>query len=451
MSVIKTIMQGAALALWSGAALANPLNDADFWKAEDLDLARVQATAAEGNSIHEMNPKGYNALFYAGEYGASPEIIDWLVAEGADINAIGHDERPPIFYITKGGSLAAVKAFLAHGPRLDIKDEYGRNMFAHATRKQTDLAVYELMREIGVDALNLDDAGRSALHEAAQRSGSIEVLEYLNGLGLDWASTDKDGTNLYLLAAGRNSHVDVAAYLGDKLDAWESTDSDGNNAALRAAFRVGSVPMLELAESHGADPLAVNKDGDTALILAAYRSPLEMVQAYLERGVDVNAANAKGETALIRAAIRNAPEVTAALLAAGAKADAAAENGDTALSLAAANPGKGRDEIITQLIAAGASASGTTALNAAAEAGQPVAVLKALLAAGADVNAVDGDGYSALMQAAVHATDPTVVLTLLEAGADASIADDFDDTALTLIEENAALADGPAAKALAGQ
>jgi ankyrin repeat protein len=71
-----------------------------------------------------------------------------------------------------------------------------------------------------------------------------------------------------------------------------------------------------------------------------------------------------------------------------------------------------------------------------------------LLDAGADVNARDKDGYSALMYAALKADEPSALQILLDAGADVSFKDVFDDTAAIIIKDNSALANEPIAAKL---
>lgn len=454
MKSLKILMGSVAmLALNASLAFANPLIDEEFWESEALSLTKVKEAVAAGHSIKDMDDDGYGPLFFAGEHGASVDIIEFLVAQGADINRLGHDARPPIYYITKGGSLEAVKAFLKHNPRLDILDETNRNLFAHATRKQTDLAVFDLLIEKGLDVKHLDSNGRSALHEAVQRTKSPKLIDYLIGLGLSLQAVDADGTNAFLLAAGRNSNFDTVKYVGAKLDAWTSTDANGHNAATRVGMRNKNVKTLEFLVSKGADPKIIGKKGDTGLIFAAYRNEAEIVERFLGYGVNVNHANNKGETALTRAAIRNKPEITKILLTAGSDVHATTKAGDTALIIAAARSRKGAEQIAAQLLEKGAkinhgNGKGQTALMAALMADQKITFITSLMDAGADIHAKDSDGYTPLMHAAINSSDANIVKLLLSKGADATIKDDFDETALDFAKGNKKLAGSDAVDAL---
>ena len=75
-----------------------------------------------------------------------------------------------------------------------------------------------------------------------------------------------------------------------------------------------------------------------------------------------------------------------------------------------------------------------TSLVAAAELGH-IRCIEKLLKAGADVNAVDGNGYSALIQATENNFND-IVSILLQAGADVNMVDNYGDTALIHAAEN---------------
>lgn len=116
----------------------------------------------------------------------------------------------------------------------------------------------------------------------------------------------------------------------------------------------------------------------------------------------------------------------------GAEVDARL-NGFTALQAAAMH---GREAVVQRLIAAGANVNavnagdGLTALLLAASFGHG-AIVDRLLAAGADVNAADEDGDSALIVAAKQGHE-AVVARLLRAGANVGAVDTEGRTALQL-------------------
>jgi ankyrin repeat protein len=178
---------------------------------------------------------------------------------------------------------------------------------------------------------------------------------------------------------------------------------------------------------------APDKEGLTLLQRAAGKGQLDVVKLLLESGAAVNGLQQPGLTPLHYAGGNGHKAVVDLLLSKGAKVDAATESGVTPLHLAARN---GYAVIVKTLLDAGAAvdpvvtknvdwntenlryhfASGQTPLHAAAESGQQE-VVALLVAKGANVNAVDGQGRTALSYA-VQGRFAGVVKTLLDAKAD---------------------------------
>ena len=85
-----------------------------------------------------------------------------------------------------------------------------------------------------------------------------------------------------------------------------------------AAAKAGHLGVIELLVSKGALLEAVDKEGSTALSLAAEVGQLETTKDLLGRGADVNSANKVGQTPLDKAAAGGNEEVVAELLEQGA-------------------------------------------------------------------------------------------------------------------------------------
>lgn len=172
---------------------------------------------------------------------------------------------------------------------------------------------------------------------------------------------------------------------------------------------------------------------DQKLITAAIMNNAQQVKAALDVGADVNAKDAEGLTALHQAARRGYTAVVKELIDAKANVNAMSPYG-TPLIMAVRFDEAGA---VSQLLAAkadvyAATPEGWTALHEAAKTGySPVA--KLLIEAGADVNAKDKQGRSALKVALeyekVFANKPNygnrrnyaeIVKQLIAAGADYS-------------------------------
>ena len=200
----------------------------------------------------------------------------------------------------------------------------------------------------------------------------------------------------------------------------------------------------------------------------------QQVAEAIKAGADVNAKDNDGWTALMFAAVLNKnPEVITALIKAGADINAKANGGETALDFAKNNDAlKGTDVIrllggapqsaqrsamtdeefielcksgtaqqVIEAIRNGANVNakdnnGRTALMIAATLNKNPEIITALIKAGADVNAKDNDGRTALMFTAAINKNSEVITALIKAGADVNAKDNDGATALTLAAAN---------------
>ena len=207
----------------------------------------------------------------------------------------------------------------------------------------------------------------------------------------------------------------VAQYaLGSGADAaWRSADGAGLLHDARSA------EMVDLLISSGADPNAASNGGVTPLLAALRAGWMEVAVALLESGANANARGADDETPLGRSIAQGDPTAVLTLLEHRADPNLLSKR-TTPLRLAVERPSAA---IVKLLLAAGADAKvagadGRTPLHEAARHGD-VEIVRLLLAGGADVTAATPAGTTPLHEAAaaVHAE---VVKVLLAAHAGAT-------------------------------
>jgi uncharacterized protein len=222
-----------------------------------------------------------------------------------------------------------------------------------------------------------------------------------------------------------------------------TADPDGTTP-LQWAVRHNDVETVKLLIRAGADVKSANRYGVSALSLAAVNGDPAIVSALLAVGADPNAVVSRGQTVLMTAARTGNPAVVKALLDKGATVDAReAQLGETALMWAAS---ENHAEVVSLLVARGADVNArsstpsypkdrfglegvltilphghwTPLMYAARDGGLDAA--RALAKAGADLDAVDPDGSTALVLAIMNAHYDTAN-AILEAGANPNIAD----------------------------
>ena len=333
------------------------------------------------------------------------------------------------------------------------------------------------------------DSIREVIAAAAEQHLSADALERRYGsFGVDgdgddldrrWrsiclqATTYMDGwTNIKRIAGGPWNKAELEAYFVSRLElarrlASESGSPQANVVSLTdtkafvLAAREGDIETVRARLAAGADidaPMTGGPDwltdGATALMAAAAKGRRDVLPLLLAAGADVNARRTTDRaTALLLAAQEGQLEIVNDLLnlkskgKVKTKVNLKAAGGHTALMAAT----RGLHlEIVRALVAAGADVnaqskqSGTalslacsrlmdqaTIRGGAIDQSGHVAVARLLLAAGADPNVQDSSGWTPLIQASRDGLSD-IIQDLLDAGADVNARTDYGDTALIL-------------------
>ena len=386
------------------------------------------------------------------------------------------------------GLAAARRWLLDHGldaeARLDVPRTDDADTAGHPTLPPLGRRLFDaLLQQLPESTEALDDL----LQAGASPAGAgllAQALERLNGAaqcaalpldllerGADPFGPDaRERTPLHLAVI--NAHATLLQALLSRGCDPNTRDRDGRTP-LFAALEHGAqaLPLVRALIAYGADPEAADANGETPLGLAlehpaverwldwrdwqrpqralrpedlpaaAATGALASVQRLLELGFAVDTRDEQGATALVRACGAGHRDIAACLLDAGADSSLAARTGVTALAAAVA----ARREALVALLLQHEVAvdqrlpNEATAVMVAAAMGYPD-IIELLLAAGADVNAVDAGGRSALHAAAQFGFEHNDSLrarrlfdVLLKHGADINHADSEGKTPLLLL------------------
>lgn len=186
----------------------------------------------------------------------------------------------------------------------------------------------------------------------------------------------------------------------------------------------GCPDIIDDAVRLGGDVNATPPNGRTALHCAAYWNRPTCVTRLVDHGANVEAQDKEGWTPLHAASVTGSSRSVTALLRCGADKDGVGGRGRPPLHVAAETC---RLNATTVLLVAGADTNlrhgehNYSALDSAAVGGCPE-VLQLILRHGADVNAIDSAGVTALYLAARHDRDRAVDL-LVNAGANVEAQD----------------------------
>jgi len=281
--------------------------------------------------------------------------------------------------------------------------------------------VAEALLAAGADVNARDESGNTALHWAlgdALTSTSDLILAALLEAGADVnALNTSNETPLH--AAMQSSSVEPVLWLLKQGADPDPRDSNGRSPLHSAArySSYGTAPVITALIEAGADANARAASGETPLhLLAADNDDIAQLHALLAGGADVNSADTLGATPLHRAAARRNLATVNALLEAGADANARAGDGDAPLHRAVASTKDRYPPATTRPYNAPPRLYTADRPGDPAASHRDTALVAALVRAGADMEARNDSGESALAIAAKYGNG-RFVSKLLELGA----------------------------------
>ncbi len=417
--VIKILLDAGVDVDARGLFDKTPLQDA-LGYSDRGDPAVIEALLAAGADPNVRGSTGWTPLHTAAVEAEDARIIKALLAAGAErgprTGGTPHDaggETPLHIAVRNGAAPAAVEALLDAGADVRARDEYGYTPLYGAKG-----AVAELLLAAGIGVDERSGPGLTPLHVLAD--AGLPVIKRLLDGGADVHARDDAGrTPLHYVAGMSDDAAAVELLLAAEADP-KAQDDAGRTPLHAAALGSGGPALFQALVAAGADVDGRDKDGETPVYLAARNDENPAAfQALVDAGADIDARDDDGRTLLHAAAHGENPTVVEALLAVGADVNARDTNDETPLHVAARYSGWVED-----LPSPIGSHPGPVY--------ESTAVVAALLAAGADVNARSTRGWTPLLWAAELNKNPTVLELLLAAGADRDARIDNGETPLSI-------------------
>lgn len=414
------------------------------------------AAGADRDRIVDLPGVTTTPLFEAVHSG-DIEMVHLLLDNGANVSTADKDGRDALYRAINTKDVDVVELVMSHGRNLNDRTCYGGTLLMHYVTHCWVEGVSLLLRlgsgtgaGMGTNAAAIkidaqDSTGRTALIYAVICGWSTGVqllIDYHANLHIE----DFDGVVALVYAAEQNDMEVVRLLLCAITDLRLKTGVYfplyvGN--ALLGAARSGHADMVStLLEFDSSVINSKDDSGDTALMEAASRSHMSVVEVLLEWGgragetyaVDLEVVNEEGDTALTAAVKRGFARLVKMLLEAGAAVNHE-PLGVSPLLLAVSNH---YDLSCPRLlIEYGADANsvtfnGTTALMLAVTAPRKEALVPELIRAGADVNARDSLRETVLHKIAkIRTCSLETLLVLLNSGLDINAQTDINrETAL---------------------
>ena len=420
----------AAYLAFTALAFSADLPDA----AEKQEWARVDSLIAAKVEINSKQADGMTALLWAA-YHDQTEVAQKLLAAGAKAEIANRYGITPLSLACQNGNEVLTKSLLAAGADANAEQRGGESMLMIAARTGKTGPVSQLIAN-GANIEAKDHRGQTAIMWAAA-AGHSPVIETLIQTGADFRARLKSGFTPLLFSA-REGHINAVRTLlkagadpSEAIITEESTggrDAPNGTSAVDFAIENGHFELAITLMKAGADP-DDQRSGFTPLHrLTWVRSP--------PRGDD-EAGQPPPETHgkltsldFIHAIITAGAEVNATLTERARQRGNIGYKGITPFMLACRNADLPMMKLLVEL---GAdphrpNADGSTPLMAAAGLGcyapdeepgtddECATACEYLLSLGADINAVDKHGHTA-MHGAAYKSLPKVAKLLAAKGA----------------------------------
>lgn len=227
-----------------------------------------------------------------------PSIASWLIASGADLDAMDDQGEIPLHKASSLGMLEIVSLYLDGGSPVDIRNNLGWTPFMQSR----SASISRALLNHGADIHAATAQGTTAIHKAAA-SCKLELVSFLlaNGANIHGCATREDPT----CGSNGRTTVLVEGYTPLHLAI----------ASAHGAFVGATLKVVTALLNHGADIEAREGTGKTPLLLAISRKynsnakscthNEKVVNYLLERGADPYAADDAGKNAFQLADDRN--------------------------------------------------------------------------------------------------------------------------------------------------
>ena len=263
------------LALLLMAACGKAPEEVLFSSAQRNNIPTAEQSLEKGADANARNGFGATPLHLA----RSTAMALLLLNHGADPNARDALGMTPLHVATRKANAPVVQVLLEKGA-LPSKDDDGRkNALMDVPTKE----LAQMLMDYGAVPDEPDESGLRPLHVAAGK-GRLDVVQLLIDKGADVNAKDKQWGNAPLHYAMILIHPDMAKLLVDS-GATINPRNNMNFIPLHYSAKFATIRVARYLLLNGADPYALNDDGEDPLDLAILSGNSSLIETLRESQV----------------------------------------------------------------------------------------------------------------------------------------------------------------------
>ena len=247
-------------------------------KLERFELADMILDRKRGADINHQARNG-NTNLIAAAFANKMNIIEHCISRGCDVNVKNMNGETAFMVACKMNNMDVAGALLHNGAEVNTRDRVGRTvLMASIMAMQTGVA--EALMSLGYE----EDEGQEDGDGGKDKGGGEE-----KGEGED---VDKAAAKTKKKEAEEEEVVRLEKVELDAQDDW------GYSALMYSVKNKNMNSISQTLIEKGADVLVQDRHGNTAIILAASKKNLEMVQKLILAGADVKHKNDEDQNVL---------------------------------------------------------------------------------------------------------------------------------------------------------
>lgn len=280
----------------------------EFWR--DVEVSDIKKLLEDNVDINAHNEAGVSLLMLAAGFCEKPEVLEFLIKNGARIERRNKFGRNALMYAAAfNPNYQIIKALIRAGANIEARDKEGKTALMFAAGVNGDAKASIVLLEAGAALSATDKRGWPAFYYAAAHNGNADVLRVFLRFGADvnmqlstpqteFSRASLQNRFVYTVKAGLNGakifteevfnqakekNVDIMGALEKSFDAITEKIvflEEGMTPLMVAARDNASVEVLEVLLAGGANAALFDKTGKTAADYGAGNEHINQTDVY---------------------------------------------------------------------------------------------------------------------------------------------------------------------------